>query len=85
MAKQQSVKIDLPSEFRFLCEDADVSPKDVLEGFIRDLCALPGSNGSDERDRAQAYFDRCGYAFMAQLRREQSGQIHTRNQRLGTV
>jgi hypothetical protein len=36
----------------------------VLEGFIRDLCALDGSHGSDERDKAQAYSDRCGYPYL---------------------
>lgn len=31
------------------------------EGFIRDLCALDGSHGGDERDKAYEYFHRCGY------------------------
>ena len=44
------------------------SPREVLEGFIRDLCALHGSHGSDERDKAQAYYDRsmiaAGYPYL---------------------
>jgi hypothetical protein len=41
-----------------------VSPREVLEGFIRNLCALDGSHGSDERDKAQACYDRCGYPYL---------------------
>jgi hypothetical protein len=57
----KTVKINLPPEFEARCEDAQIDPKLVLEGFIRDLCALDGSHGSDERDLAQLYFSRCGY------------------------
>jgi len=59
MPKQpKSIQIALPPQFVARCEHSDVSPKDVLEGFIRDVCALDGCNGSDERDLAQRYFDR---------------------------
>lgn len=55
------VKISIPPEFEYLCESSNIKAKDVLEGFIRDLCALDGSHGSDERDLAYVYFHRCGY------------------------
>ena len=57
------MNIKLPPEFLAKCEGDGVSPRDVLEGFIRDLCALDGSRGSDERDLAQQYYDRCGYPY----------------------
>lgn len=58
------MNIKLPPEFKEKCKDDGVSPRIVLEGFIADLCALDGSNGSDERDKAQAYYDRCGYPYL---------------------
>jgi hypothetical protein len=54
------MNIKLPLEFKNLCKQDGVSPREVLEGFIRDLCSL----GSDERDKAQAYYDRCGYPYL---------------------
>ncbi len=59
----KTATIQLPDEFVFKCEDSDVSPQQVLEAFIRDLCALDGSHGSDERDLAQGWFERCGYGW----------------------
>jgi hypothetical protein len=65
----KSIRIGLPPEFAIKCEDAGISPEEVIEAFIRDLCALDGSNGSDERDLAQSYFDRCGYDWRSRVRR----------------
>lgn len=39
------------------------TPAEVLEGFINDLVAGDYSHGSDERDLAKSYYNRCGYAF----------------------
>jgi len=63
MAKPKSLRLALPVEFVQMCTVDDTSPEEVLAGFIRDLCALPGSNGSDERDYANNYYDRCGYPY----------------------
>ncbi len=63
-ARSPGLNIKLPLEFKNLCKQDGVSPREVLEGFIRDLCALDGSHGSDERDKAQAYYDRCGYPYL---------------------
>jgi len=61
--------LDLPDEFLDLCEEVKVSPETVIRGFVADLCGLRtkeySTNGSDERDHAEAYFERCGYRFMA--------------------
>lgn len=55
----------LPDEFLKLCEEVHDTPAAILEGFIADLCHLQESpyitTGSDERDMAEAYFERCGY------------------------
>lgn len=68
------VRIGLPEEFLELCCRDNVKPEVVLYGFIADLCGLMNyidnpradglsSNGSDERDKAEAYYDRCGYSW----------------------
>jgi len=65
----------LPAEFVILCENHHTTPEIVLRGFIGDVAGIMnwiahpredgyGSNGSDERDRAWAYFDRCGYGHL---------------------
>lgn len=59
----QHLKIVLPTEFVALCQSDGVSPAEVLNGFMADLCSLAGSHGSDERDRASQYYDRCGYPW----------------------
>jgi hypothetical protein len=66
--------IALPFEMIRLCDDDSVEPQVVLRGFIADLCGLMNwardprpdgysSNGSDERDRAEQYYDRVGYSW----------------------
>lgn len=66
--------IALPPEMIRLCEGDTVEPQVVLCGFIADLCGLMNwardpradgysSNGSDERDRADAYYERVGYRW----------------------
>ncbi len=66
--------LELPPEFIELCESDGVMPETVLRGFIADLCELISwqahpradgynSNGSDERQYAQAYYHRVGYPY----------------------
>ena len=55
------MSIPIPAEFKHLCRDSGVSTEMVLRRFMADLCALPDSGGSDERDMAQSYFARCGW------------------------
>jgi hypothetical protein len=73
----KKVCIDLPPEFIALCERDSVTPETVLRGFIGDVCSLIswvnnprtdgyGSNGSDERDMAYAYYERVGYPWWNQ-------------------
>lgn len=68
----RTITLSLPDKFLNLCEECKVEPAQVLRGFVADLCRLEEgdyiTNGSDERDLASQYFDRCGYWFMAQLR-----------------
>lgn len=62
------ITLDLPEEFEKLCERDDVKPCEVLRSFIADLCELRtekyNTRGSDERIRAQDYYDPCGYKQM---------------------
>ncbi len=39
------------------------TPEEVLAGFVADLISGEKSHGSDERDLANQYFDRCGYDY----------------------
>lgn len=59
----RTVELPLPPEFVAQCADDGVDPVNVLQGFIKDLCHLPGSNGSDERRLADEYYERCGYRY----------------------
>lgn len=40
---------------------AELSVEELLESFIGDLVDGTYSNGSDERERANSWFERCGY------------------------
>jgi hypothetical protein len=55
----KSTVVLLPHEFVAMCEADDVTPDEVLNGFLADLCGLDSSHGSDEQDLAQRYYDRC--------------------------
>jgi hypothetical protein len=68
------IKLSLPEEFIERCRHDGVTPEIVLRGFIADLCELHNyaddprtdgyaSNGSDERTKAQEYYDRVGYPY----------------------
>lgn len=70
-----TLKLKLPPEFLELCERDGVQPEMVIRGFIADLCSLfsyvnnprgdgYSTNGSDERDMAVAYYERCGYPYL---------------------
>jgi hypothetical protein len=63
LAKERPMTIDLPEEFLALCQRDGITPKELLQGFIADLSALPGSHGSDEREHTGRYYDRCGYPY----------------------
>ncbi|MCJ8237407.1 hypothetical protein [Peteryoungia algae] len=62
-----TANIPVPEKFVKMCERHQVTPEHVLQQFIHDLCHLEGSSGSDERLYAQLYYERCGYAFSAQV------------------
>ena len=74
MDAARNLSMVLPDEFLKLCEEVHETPAAILEGFIADLCHLQESpyitNGSDERDMAEAYFDRCGYRVRVEWERE---------------
>jgi hypothetical protein len=77
---KHQIEITLPKEFLELCEHDMVSPEKVLCEFIADLCDITSqhpkpdirrriSNGSADRDRARAYYDRI-HAWRANWFRE---------------
>ena len=45
------------------CFRDGTTPAEVLEGFICDLTGVDRTNGSDEQDFSQQYYERCGYGF----------------------
>ena len=74
MSRQHRVTLTLPDEFVALCGRDGIEPDFVLRGFIADLCGLVSwasgprtdgysSNGSDEREIAQRYYERVGYPW----------------------
>lgn len=60
-----TIETSIPEKFAAMCQRHDVTPEHVIGQFIRDLCHLEGTSGSDERLYAQLYYERCGYAFLA--------------------
>lgn len=75
MKHKQCLTLELPAEFVDLCAADGATPETVLRGFIADLAGIInwaraprpdgyGSNGSDERDMAQAYYERVGYPYL---------------------
>ena len=65
----ESVTIELPDEFLELCQRYEQSPESVLRNFIADATGIISdydkprpdgysSQGSDEREIAQAYLER---------------------------
>jgi hypothetical protein len=74
MNRKHKLTLDLPSEFVELCEADGVTPEIVIRGFIAEVAGIMNwqasrrqdgysSNGSDERDMAQAYYERVGYPY----------------------
>lgn len=68
----KKLELTLPPKFLEHCARYFVSPEAVIRGFIGDLCGLDSNspnhekcwtNGSDERDLAEQYFNRCCYEF----------------------
>ncbi len=71
---RRNVTLKLPDEFIERCRHDGVAPEVVLRGFIADLCDIWSyadaprtdgycTNGSDERSKAQEYYDRVGYPY----------------------
>lgn len=44
-----------------------LTASELLENFIGDLVSGTYSNGSDERDSAQQWFDRCGFGMFPEM------------------
>jgi hypothetical protein len=55
------ITIDIPCEFAQRCDEEGLTPEQVFQRFMRDVCALDGCGGTDQRDAAQGWFwQRCG-------------------------
>jgi hypothetical protein len=63
----KALTLTLPPEFIRLCKTHGIEPETVIRGFIADLCHLRTAdyhtNGSDERNLADDYYQRVGYAY----------------------
>jgi hypothetical protein len=66
MQSSKTLTLTLPPQFLSLCATHGVEPETVIRGFIADLCHLRTAeyhtNGSDERNLADDYYQRVGYA-----------------------
>ena len=66
--------LTLPPQFLALCATHGVQPETVIRSFIADLCHLRTAeyhtHGSDERNLADDYYQRVGYA-MGQMQDEE--------------
>lgn len=68
--KKRLFSLELTDEetaaFIEMCYRDGTSPLEVLGNFICDLTLTDRSNGSDERELARSYYDRCGYGYFFQ-------------------
>lgn len=68
--KKRSFSLELTEDTitRFIQKvyEDGTTPAEVLEGFINDLVCGSHTRGSDERELAAQYYDRCGYGFLFQ-------------------
>lgn len=55
-------------DFFVFAHSNGTTPAEILQGFICDLIDGTQTRGSDERDLAQQYFDRCTYPLIADSR-----------------
>ena len=55
--------LNIPLQMELLCSLWEISPENLLQGFIDDTCQCLNSSGSDERIKAAAYLLRCGYGM----------------------
>lgn len=83
--KPRRLTLTLPEEFVILCANHHTTPEIVLRGFIADVAGIINwaakpredgysSNGSDEREMAFAYFDRCGYGYLEAWAADSEGE-----------
>ena len=66
-AKKRTITLELADEdtkaFIEKCFQDGTNPAEVLKCFINDLVGGSQSGGSDERELANKYYDRCGYGY----------------------
>ena len=66
--KERNIKIKLSDadceRIRKLAGKSGLSVGELLENFIGDLVGGTYSNGSDERDRAEQWYERCWFSWM---------------------
>jgi len=61
---KQTIELEIPQQLTLLCELLEITPQQILQGFVNDLSyEVHGSNGSDERRMAGEYFLRVGYGM----------------------
>lgn len=58
---ETKITLEIPKQLQMLCELLNITPQEVLQGFINDVSLEIDSNGSDERTMAVEYFLRVGY------------------------
>lgn len=58
MSAAPPLQLHVPPEFEAFCHGRQLTPSQVLAAFMADLAETANSNGSDERMRAAAWFDR---------------------------
>ena len=86
------VTVKVPPEFVRECKRVELSPADVLKGFIGDLAGLQnfnncpradgyGSNGSDERDKAEDWFQRAYGIHAINLEQREAEEDERRERR----
>ena len=68
LENERVIKVDLPKEdmenLMELCGMHGIWICELVEGFLSDLIGGKHSHGSDERDYAKQWFDRCEFGIL---------------------
>ncbi len=60
---KKTMTLNIPLQMRLLCSLWEITPEQILQGFIDDACQCPNSSGGNQRISAASYLLRCSYGL----------------------
>jgi hypothetical protein len=56
MQEEKTIQLTIAPDVQVLCDLLDITPEQLLNQYMRDLCSMALNGGSDERLMAKQYF-----------------------------